>query len=354
MNKLTLAVAAYRVSPFITECLESIRAQTNQDFDLLVIDDGSPDDTGKKVDAFAAAYPKLRVLHQQNAGIACVRNRMIELCQTEYLWTIDGDDSIAKDSVAQLLPTLDGVREEVCFSYTNYGTRPVARTGKLYDLTPALLNELRYKSMCRSDEPLLQGINANCSVMCVYRVDFLRARGLAFEPGRTVGEDALFASQFFAEARHVAYLDAPLYLYRVNEGSVSLRYQDGLAESSAEWLELVGNFVDEKYPNDERMRGVYRARVLSTLAGGIAQLDLCHPDNKKPYAQRRARFLAIAARPRIDEAIRCCPRSAMSRNVKLYAPFFRLRWFFVVNLIARVIMKKRYMVFNARGGKKKA
>ena len=350
MNKLTLAVAAYNIQTFIEECLASIGAQTVQDFDLTVVDDGSKDDTGAILDRLTEKYPQMKLVHQQNAGISCVRNRIIEECQTEYLWMIDGDDTIAPDSVERLLPCLDGKRDAVYFGNALYGKETTPLLGKVTDLADGQIQALRRKSMLRDSEPLIQPINANSSVMCAYRTAVLMDNHVRFEPGRRVGGDVMFTSIFLRAAKHLAYLDARLYIYRVNEGSVSLKYQQGIAEHNMSYLRQFDEFLKKNYPGDQRMADLLKGRAVSTACASV-QLEICHPHNPHTYAERRAQFKKMMAEPQIQDALATCPQELCSRNVKLYRFFMRHGWFAATNAFAHVIMNKRYYVFGKRGGK---
>lgn len=353
MNKLTLMVAAYGIESFIVECLDSIRAQTNQDFSLFLIDDGSIDKTGALADEFALEYPKLKVVHQKNAGISNVRNHMIELCESEYIWMIDGDDVIPPNAVEMLMPCLDGTREAVYFSYSRYGEADQRQlSGKITDLTPEKLKALRYKCMLSDPDPLIQRINANSSVMSAVKVETLRENNVRFEPGRKVGGDVLFTGNFLRVAKNVAYLDASLYVYRVNEGSVSLKYHKGLTALNNDLIAIFFDYVDEYFPNDEHMRELLMGRCLGTACASI-QLEICHPHNPDAYSKRRKQYKEMLRVPQIAQSVDKCLNSLIGRNLKVYRVFMLKGMFFPVNLFAHIIMNKRYIVFRSRGGRVK-
>ena len=103
MPRFSLIVPVYRVEAYLPKCIESVLAQTCQDYELLLIDDGSPDGCGKLCDDYAAKYPdKLRAIHQPNGGAGAARNRGIQLASGEYLLFVDGDDSLSPDFLAAL------------------------------------------------------------------------------------------------------------------------------------------------------------------------------------------------------------------------------------------------------------
>lgn len=126
MPKFSLIVPVYKVEEYLPKCIESVLAQKNQDFELLLIDDGSPDNCGKICDDYAAKYPgKISVIHQPNGGAGAARNHGIRLSKGEYILFLDSDDSIAED----LLSDLADVIEKQAVDLILYGAR-VNKDGK--------------------------------------------------------------------------------------------------------------------------------------------------------------------------------------------------------------------------------
>ena len=348
MNTLTIAIAAYNIGSFIGECLDSVLAQTNRSFSLLVINDGSSDQTAQILAQYAQENSCMQVIHQENQGICSVRNAMIAHCQTDYLWMIDGDDLITLTAVAEILPCLDGEREAIYFTHTAYGqadTRTL--TGTVQDLTPSQLQALRYKCMLNDKEPAIQQINVNSSVMSVHKVETLRLHQIAFPLGWQCGEDVMFTLQFLQKAKYVAYLDSALYLYRVNEGSISLRYNATFVETNLQWLAYLKTLIPAE---DAHMQSLFLGRVLGTSCSALF-LDISHPHNPKSYFVRRKEFKQLIQSDIVKHALAHCPTTLLRRNVKIARICMKLRLFCIANLFAHVIMYKRYTVFRAHGGR---
>ena len=103
MPQFSIIIPVYRVEEYLEKCVDSILAQTCQDFELLLIDDGSPDGSGAICDRYAASHPnQVRALHQPNGGAGAARNRGIELAQGDYLLFVDGDDWLAPNLLEDL------------------------------------------------------------------------------------------------------------------------------------------------------------------------------------------------------------------------------------------------------------
>ena len=94
MPIISVIVPVYKAEAFLDRCVESVLAQTMGDFELILIDDGSPDRCGEMCDAYANTDSRVRVIHQKNAGQAAARNRALDIAQGEFIAFVDSDDYI--------------------------------------------------------------------------------------------------------------------------------------------------------------------------------------------------------------------------------------------------------------------
>ena len=99
---ISVIVPVYNVEPYLRECIESILGQTYRDFELILVNDGSTDDSGTICDEYAAQDTRIRVLHQKNSGVSVARNVGLDSVQGEYIAFVDSDDRVSKDYLAYL------------------------------------------------------------------------------------------------------------------------------------------------------------------------------------------------------------------------------------------------------------
>ena len=97
MPEISIIVPVYKVEAYLQTCIDSILAQTFQDFELILVDDGSPDNCPVICDEAARKDPRVRVLHQQNAGISAARNAGLKIAQGNWLGFVDSDDFVAPE-----------------------------------------------------------------------------------------------------------------------------------------------------------------------------------------------------------------------------------------------------------------
>ena len=113
---ISIIVPVYKTEAYLEKCVDSILAQTFRDFELLLIDDGSPDNCPALCEEAAARDPRIRVIHQKNAGLSAARNTGMEAARGEWIGFVDSDDSIAPEMYETLLTYArrDGAQIAVC------------------------------------------------------------------------------------------------------------------------------------------------------------------------------------------------------------------------------------------------
>ena len=107
MKKLSIIVPVYNIGQYLEECIESLIEQTYSDKEIILVDDGSTDNSGKICDAFAGNYSYIKVIHQENKGLPFARNAGLEIAEGEYIGFVDSDDVIKKDMYKKLISALE-------------------------------------------------------------------------------------------------------------------------------------------------------------------------------------------------------------------------------------------------------
>ena len=97
MSKISVIVPVYKVEPYIRKCVDSILGQTFSDIQVILVDDGSPDQCGKICDEYAKQDKRVEVIHKENGGLSDARNAGVPYAKGEYIIFLDSDDYIEKD-----------------------------------------------------------------------------------------------------------------------------------------------------------------------------------------------------------------------------------------------------------------
>ena len=130
MSTVSIIVPIYKVEDYIRECIDSILAQTYPYFELILVDDGSPDNCGRICDDYAKGDNRIKVVHKVNGGISSARNAGLEVAKGEWIMHVDGDDWIEPDMIESLIEAAQVTGADLVFGdFMKYG--PSAGYNKL-------------------------------------------------------------------------------------------------------------------------------------------------------------------------------------------------------------------------------
>lgn len=145
---VSIVVPIYKVEQYLSQCIDSILNQTYQNLEILLVDDGSPDNCGDICDEYAAKDKRVKVIHKQNGGLSDARNAAIDIATGEYITCIDSDDYVAQNHVEHLYKMIQETGADMAVEWGqtfDEGTKPVVDTldGKkqlLMNADEALIN----------------------------------------------------------------------------------------------------------------------------------------------------------------------------------------------------------------------
>ena len=209
MPKISVIVPVYNVEQYIHKCVDSILNQTFADFELILVDDGSPDNCDKFCDEYASKDNRVKVIHKKNGGVSEARNVGLDVAIGEYISFVDPDDWIDKDMYEQTLAYMaDNDLDIVCFDVEEVRTNKSFVRYK-YDSNNS------YTSHEAIYEILIDGIdNSPCNK--IYKK--YTWEGVRFPVGRRF-EDVATIYKTFHNANKIGYMRKAYYHYFRREGS---------------------------------------------------------------------------------------------------------------------------------------
>lgn len=219
--KFSVLIPVYNVEKFIEECLESVLGQTYDDFEVILVDDGSTDRSGDICDRYAAKDSRIKVIHKENQGLISSRRVGIEHAQGEYCVFVDSDDAVKPE----LLYTLDDYIEKynadiVLYSFRYYdGQNTKPRNKELfsdgYIFESNNKKELYEKFISGPDYYAIWTKCIKTEILIADPIDYKKY--YAFN----MSEDVLQSIYPITKAERIVFADKELYLYRFNPQSVS-------------------------------------------------------------------------------------------------------------------------------------
>ncbi len=222
MSKTVSAIVpVYNVKPYLPRCIESLLAQTYTALEILLINDGSTDDSGKVCDEYAAKDSRLKVIHKENGGVSSARNAGLCAATGDYIGFLDSDDYVAPTMFETLVAQLEATTADISVcSFSNEETPG--------NFTPYFKGEKKLYTFTHDEQiaNLLQNKYYSCSCADkLFRCEVLD--GLLFDETITHYEDLLFLYEAMKRSSKLVFSPEPLYYYCTNEGSASTgRFSD--------------------------------------------------------------------------------------------------------------------------------
>lgn len=231
--KVSIIIPVYNSEQYLTECLNSVVSQTYDSINLILIDDGSSDASGKICDGFASSDPRIRVIHTENQGVSEARNTGIAESSGDYVCFVDSDDYVAPDYIEYLLNLLEDNDTDISVCQREDSRRKVKENKTLTD------NKSCMNAFVKTGE-----IDSVVWGKLYKRHLF---DGVFFPAGKRY-EDEFTIYKLIAKANKITIGSEPKYHYRKNGNSFMNR---SFSEKDFEWIEAMEeqkDFIAQNYP----------------------------------------------------------------------------------------------------------
>ena len=227
MPKLSVIVPVYNTEKYLRECIDSILAQTFTDFELILVDDGSPDGSGAICDEYVAKDPRVQVIHQKNGGVTKARKAGMGIAKGEWISFVDSDDWIDPAMYKAMLEkaTISDAKMVICDAYIVFPdcmsvAESIAEEG-FYD-KDAMIEKI-YPAMIMNLEHRRPGI-AGWLCNKLFHRTILETVFWDIDDSYVYSEDAMCTYAALLECPALYILHRPLYYYRQHPGSAVHQY----------------------------------------------------------------------------------------------------------------------------------
>ena len=203
---ISIIIPAYNVEQYLTACLSSIEQQTYQNFEVILIDDGSIDSTGVICDTVATKDDRFKVIHQKNQGVSVARNKGIEEARGEYIAFIDSDDKITPEYLSSFSLKND-IEIQGHVIYENNIQRNVIYSKRKVQKDVA-------KVFCLG--PFNSAVWGK-----IFKTSIIKDNKIVFPVNLCFSEDTIFLLQYIKHCKTLAVFDAAEYIYIKHSGSLT-------------------------------------------------------------------------------------------------------------------------------------
>lgn len=215
---LSIIVPVYNVEIYLSKCIESIIQNQSQEIEIILINDGSPDNCGEICDSYAGKDGRIKVIHKANGGVSSARNAGIDAAKGKYIWFVDADDWIEPTSVETMIENIKTIGADLyIFSHKRIMNSDV-REVNVVDKVVKLDRDFNLQGFIR-DYYFTYKIGFT-PWNKVYRREIIEKNRLRFDLQESFGEDLLFNLQYYLHIKNVYISNLTIYNYFVRDGSL--------------------------------------------------------------------------------------------------------------------------------------
>lgn len=321
MEKISLVIPVYNGEGSVEKCISSIVEQTYKNLEIIIVDDGSKDQTLSICQKMAAADERIKVVHQDNQGVSVARNNGIASVSGTYVMFVDADDYLDADACMRCLDTMhnDGADIVVANKIFHIGNRlqknvlysnpHFARTKEDKELFILDLMTTHYDPLMNKVAYLSCGVTAK-----LFKTDLIRENSICFQEDCRFGEDVLFNLECFQHAEKISYIDFDAYHFCVNSGSSTHKFRNDWNKSHEIFMDGIDAF-NERYCKDERFFHAAEMMKVSRISS-LAVSYYFHKENPKSFWQSFAEFKSFAGSSKYAEAVKNVQADLLTDNQK--------------------------------------
>ncbi|MEZ3422337.1 MAG: glycosyltransferase [Lachnospiraceae bacterium] len=241
---VSIIIPVYNVEKYLPRCIESVLSQTYSSIEIILVDDGSVDNSGKICDEIASVNPKVKVIHKENGGLSSARNTGIDIAKGEAIFFLDSDDYLSHDCIEKCVQIMDKTNSDISIIQMMYISEETND-----EIEEVICYEEELLSTSEAIEASLYQIKFSCCAPAkLYRRTVIG--NVRFPVGR-LSEDLATCHLFLNNADKIAYINKIGYYYRQHSDSImhtfNIKRMDALV-----WAKEILNFCKVNYPEIEK------------------------------------------------------------------------------------------------------
>lgn len=345
---LSIIIPVYKVEEYIEKCLQSVvdnGIHYRGKYEVIVVDDGSPDQSGVIADYYAQKYPFFRIIHKENAGVAAARNTGIDAATGKWLYFVDSDDWLADGAVDRICQRVQDNEETdilIFDAYQNVLEKEQIwehfSSEKVWNCKEEILGMQRgmlYFPLVREARkiPLAAPWDK------VYRREFLQNNAIGYREQLKVLDDMFFNFEAFGKALKVAYFKDRIYHYRFVPDSITNQYKANRVELDCIVWKYLQNYMNEAclqgiWSEQEKkaLLQAYYCRIVKSFSI-CTRLQFFHKKNPRKFWSRIVFVKQVISNQLYREAFRDVKLTNLEWKLKIMALIGRAKWGFGVYLL---------------------
>jgi glycosyltransferase involved in cell wall biosynthesis len=342
--KISIVVPIYKVpEDFLRECINSLVCQTYRNIEIVLVNDGSPDDSGKRCDEYAQKDNRIRVIHKPNGGLVSARNAGFDAITGDWHMYLDGDDWIDTDTCEELSKVIKRYPDTDVIFWKFFQEMKGKSVKSKMDWACAEDEHLYEGQECHelARNTMIYSSGLTTAYAKLINTQWAKENGIRHDDRLRQGEEGVeFTLRLFYNARKALYLNKYWNHYRYTEGSITKQVNEKNTAYITDCFKVMEEDI-EKFENRDAVKRMFYQRVVYGLIA-IAFSTYFHPDNKEPLSVRLKKYKDVIDDTDIYKtAIKRCPLEKMDKFRVITLYFMKTRMFFMLQIVSEV---KQFML----------
>lgn len=270
---ISVIIPVFNAERYLEVCLNSLWKQSNKDFEVIMIDDGSSDRSKEICRLFTEKSEKYKYYFQENQGVSAARNLGIKKAKGKWITFVDADDFVTEDYITQIQENIKNV-DAVIF-------------GQFCELDG-------FSEVIQPNTKFLESIlgSKKCSLIDnaypytvwskVYKKEIIEKNNLEFIQGLANGEDMLFNVKYYNECKYIKVVKKSIYSYRINQFSASMSYSPNIFKTDKLFLKKLYNIIET---DNKELQEIYYKKIIDGFWVCL-KANITHIDNRINYKER--------------------------------------------------------------------
>ena len=343
---ISIIVPVFKVpDKYLRECVDSLVNQSYGNIEIILVDDGSPDDCGKICDQMACTDDRIKVIHKSNGGLVSARNAGYEMVTGDWFCFIDSDDWLSIDTFEKIVNQINENEElDVVFWKIVHEVNGKQITGKL-EWSCDKYVEIYEGKQCKelAVDTLIYNKGVSSPVIRLVRTAFAKNNNVKHDDRTKQGlEGNIFAMRSFYYARRVLFINEYFYHYRYNPSSISKSVSEKNVQCILDCVKVMEEDIESFSNKEDFKQPMYEKSIYLLLA--MAMNTYFHPANKENLITRTRKFArVINGTPLFKQAIYKATGSELDKQRKVAWYLLKLKLYFMLDIFGKTkqILLKR-------------
>lgn len=326
MDKVSVIVPIYKVEKYLRQCLDSIVNQTYRNLEIILVDDGSPDNCGSICDEYAKKDNRIIVIHKNNGGLCAARNDGIQRATGDWIAFVDSDDWCELDYYEKMLKAAQGLNVDLVISGGFIKDYPYGR-----EIVHTFEDSFQYTDTDNIQRLMKDIIHLGMPWDKLYSRMFILKNKIAFDVTCKAFEDFYFNFQAFDKSAFVIGEPIVCYHYRQAATSIANGFNPEKPKINYDFVSRLISYVNERGLDDAMAPTVSAVAILAILVAMVCYYF--HPANSKSWRVIAGEIKEMKTWPYYHEAIYSPYREYLTKKQVILKYVLRLPWVWPIKLL---------------------